>query len=382
MLPLLQGKFWGDDFVGIRPKLTFSKQKCKFFEYDDVIVLPHQKSVAGWGLGGVIDSNGQFIENSGFYSYWVTFGGKYNYKYKSALVLDEEFIWLGIFTKHWGHFLVDNISRLWFLTSKDYKGQKILYVSKTGEKITGNYLHFLTRLGIKEDDLVLVDDAIKVKKIIIPDYAKTDNEYHDEYINIFETALKFNDVSRVHNYRGRKVYFTRRYFPDAIKKERGENIIEYFFSLNGFDIIRPECLSLDEQIAIWSTADVISCINGTIPLNICFCGNNNPELLILNKTSLPHENLDELSHIFMKKVKYIDVYIPKYDKFASSIGDGPFVMCISSALREYAISNNMLLPKNDQKQTLGLSMYFFCFKRFFLNYCKALAKRIYRSFAN
>ena len=86
MLPLLQGKFWGDDFVGIRPKLTFSKQKCKFFEYDDVIVLPHQKSVAGWGLGGVIDSNGQFIENSGFYSYWVTFGGKYNYKYKRKAI--------------------------------------------------------------------------------------------------------------------------------------------------------------------------------------------------------------------------------------------------------------------------------------------------------
>lgn len=366
--------------MGIRPELIFSKQKCKYLEYDNVTVLPHKKSVTGWGVGGVIDSNGQFIDNSGFHSYWVTFGGKYNYE--RVRVVGEEFIWLGIFTKHWGHFLVDNISRLWFLMSKDYRGQKIIYVSKTGEKISGNYLLFLERLGVKENDLILVEDVIKVKKIVIPDYAKTDNEYHYEYIHIFKNILKFNDASCIQNYKGRKVYFSRCHFPDALKKERGEKIIEDFFSLNGFDIIRPECISLDEQIAIWSTADVISCINGTIPLNVCFCGNNNPELLILNKTSLPHENLDEFSMIFMKKLKYIDVYNPAYNQFASSIGDGPFVMYFSSALREYAVSNNMLLPKNDQSQALRLSTWFFCLKRYFLNYCKAVAKRVYRSFAN
>lgn len=73
---------------------------------------PHKSKI--WGLGGIVDAQGSFVEESSFRFY---FGGKYEYCDDDIVYHDEDVIYLGHLIPHWGVFLVDLTRRLWFYIS-------------------------------------------------------------------------------------------------------------------------------------------------------------------------------------------------------------------------------------------------------------------------
>ncbi|WP_224360177.1 hypothetical protein, partial [Klebsiella michiganensis] len=99
---------------------------CNFESYSEGFILPYKKKSNSWGIGGVLSENRKYINNSG-YNGWTSFGGEY--EFEDFDISEREVIWLGVIINHWGHFLVDNISRLWF--SLESKGKyHIAYVSE------------------------------------------------------------------------------------------------------------------------------------------------------------------------------------------------------------------------------------------------------------
>ena len=56
-----------------------------------------------------------------------------------------------------------------------------------------------------------------------------------------------------------KVYYSRKQFKKAKGTEIGENILLDLFSKNGFTIISPEQLTLDEQIAVVRNTKLLFC---------------------------------------------------------------------------------------------------------------------------
>lgn len=340
-----------------RPTLSFTKEVCKAEIISNVYVLPHKNKGSGWGVGGLLTNDKKYIRKSGFQSYWVDFGGEYDFS-DYTILGEGEYIWFGLFTEHWGHFLIDNISRLWYLNSKDIADAKILYVSKSGNKISGNFLRLMELLGIKSDNLVLVNKPLKVDKIILPEYSKSDDHYNEQFLSIFKkiSESEFLMIDQVPE----KVYFSRMKFKDAKKKELGEEQLEDFFCKNGYVILYPEELSLDTQINIWKSSKNIACINGTIPLNICFSMGNKPDITVLNKTSLAHENLDELCQMFDQNIRYIDVYSRDFAGKVHSIGKGPFIMEVTPELINFANENDLLLPSvNKRNSELHKNIFFY-----------------------
>lgn len=69
------------------------------------ILLPPKKDTSkSWGLGGVVDANESFVEDSIYRFY---FGGYYDFDKNNIKESEEEVIYLGHLIPHWGVFLVD-----------------------------------------------------------------------------------------------------------------------------------------------------------------------------------------------------------------------------------------------------------------------------------
>lgn len=111
-----------------RTKLYLQKEEGKSHLYDkpleclDIehgIVLPSKDwTQEGLLYGGVCDSKGNFVEESGFRE-----GGNLPYSYDEDDVVckDESVLFIGFFLNCYGHGITDHIKKLWFLETQEYK---------------------------------------------------------------------------------------------------------------------------------------------------------------------------------------------------------------------------------------------------------------------
>lgn len=362
----------------MRKEIERSEWKLRVDYFDDATVLPYKNKKNLWGIGGLVDRNNNYIDSSGFESYWVSFGGYYSYGNGNVNYIDESVIWFGIFTEHWGHYLVDNISRMWFLLD-NYNGEKIAYVSKSGNSMDGNFLRFMELLGVDKRDIICITSPTRFKKVIVPEYAKNDKYYNDEYIRIFDKVIKNSLVfDRVSKLKKEKVLLSRRMFGNAHAKELFGDYVENEFINSSYIPVSPESLSLDEQIYLWNKTRSIVCMNGTIPLNICFCRNENIEIIVLNKTSIKHDNLFDFQKIFkLERVKYLDAYDYRYASWAQSLGGGPFVLSVTKDIKEFLMMPSIQECLNRKGENKRL-IYIFLLKGFVLSKVKGVLIKVKR----
>ena len=327
-----------------------SDEKMQCLEIDQGIVLPRRFSDNGplWGIGGVCDSNNNFVELSFYDGGWAKHGGKYDWQQEEYI--DEEVMYFGVFLKHWGHFLVDLLGRAWYLP-KIEEHVKVVYIGE--EDPVGNYLEFFELLGIKPEQLLHVTKPTRFRKVIVPQFAcRPCIWYTDEYLSTFDyLADKVEKEQYVPAGMENldKVYFARLNFGKAAQTEFGENQIAEWMKVNGYTIISPEKLTLRDQIYIWNHAKEIVCLNGSIPINIMFSKNKNLKLVVMNKTSLIHKNLDLFILMRDCKATFLDVYREPVKGYPKSIGAGPFLLGISEDIKEYSKQHGMELPF-DEKQ--------------------------------
>jgi hypothetical protein len=315
---------------------------------DEGIVLPH-KPGDGWGLGGVVDESGRMVAESIYDNGWARFGGTYAFNQAEAQYVDEEVVWFGVFFRHWGHFLMDFIGRAWFLSS----GKKVAYVSDS-PSIDGNYARFLELLGVNAVDILKIERPTQFRRVIIPELSYIEGRFYTkEYKEMFDRVVS----SYVHSDRFsnlKQVYFSRSEFSQGFwSKDIGQEVIDNLFRMNGWTIVFPEKLTLDEQITIWNTARNIACINGTIPLNVAFSRKTTAELIVLNKSDRVHLNLLRYQKIFNRDVVYVDVYNPALTGFSRSLGGGPFCCTISPSLTAMCEDRGLALPTESALRRSG-----------------------------
>lgn len=324
-------------------------RQMKIESYDNAVILPRlQKGdYPMWGLGGVCTAQGEFVDLSLYDGGWATHGGRYEWDKSQEIYMDETIVYFGMFYKHWGHFLVDLIGRMWYpVCSKEYhKKMKVAYLGE--EEPDNNHLEFFRLLGIEEEQLIRVDGPIRCKKLIVPEFAAKSCEwYSDEYVKMFDGIIEqVNSDQLLNDKYGNleSVYFTRTQFKKAQESEFGEKYIEKVYAENGYNILAPEKLTLREQIFLWNHAKRIACVNGTIPLNVAFTQNEKLDLLVLNKTSIFHGN--PYLYLQMRGVKctFLDVYREPIKGYPKSLGEGPFMLEINEGLLEWFDDRGMMV---------------------------------------
>lgn len=312
-------------------------------EYPGGLILPRKETASGpmWGLGGVCDATNQFVESSFYDGGWATHGG--GYPWEDETYVDEDVVYVGMFYLHWGHFLIDLTNRYWALPVLQKRNAKIK-IAYLGEEEPGeNHIRFFELLGIQKEQLCHIQKPTRFRKVYVPQQGfKSCSWYTDEYIQMLdgmvENALTSGRVFLEFE-KADKVYFSRRSFSKAVGSEFGEEYFQTVFEQNGFTVLAPEALSLDQQIYIWNHAREIVCMNGTIPLNVLFCCNPNLKLTILNKTSIFHENPMILLKMRGVAARFVDIYREPLKGYPKSLGSGPFLLWPTENFSQYCDEN-------------------------------------------
>ena len=161
---------YNKDFFGdkLKPKNHFVERKIHFKIIEDATILPHKNLPDSVGLGGIVDSKGNFIEES-----FIHPGTNEIYTpYEKVEVASEPVIYFGMLVNIWGHCLTDNIKRLWFFFSNSYnkyfKKYPIVYVPMW-YGIIPNFAKLLEVMGFNVNNLRPITKPTKFPLVIMPD---------------------------------------------------------------------------------------------------------------------------------------------------------------------------------------------------------------------
>lgn len=312
------------------------------------VVLPQKDTQNGprWGLGGVCDEFGTFVELSAYDGGWATHGGAY--PYDNTDYIDCDVVYFGSFFKHWGHFLVDLMGRLWYYAQEGMSTPlpKLAYIGD--EEPSGNFLEIFSLLGISSEDLIHVVRPTRFRSVTVPEFScKSCEWYTKEYASIFDAMIRKVAEENYVSDRftdAKKIYFSRLSFGKAQYSEFGENNIAIWFESNSFTSVAPEKLSVRDQIYLWNHAEEIACLDGSIPLSLAFSKNPSLKLTILHKTSLEHLNVELYLLMRPCDVTLLDVWYEPFKGYPKSIGAGPFLLHLGEDAREYSTLRGWVFP--------------------------------------
>jgi capsular polysaccharide biosynthesis protein len=170
-------------------------------------------------------------------------------------VVDETVLFGGYLMKHYGHFIIESMSRLW--ARNLFPALPILFTSPRKWRQPPAYgTDVLTALGLEERILV-VDEPTIFRDVVCP---ATALEYRWKAFSIADEphteVAKALDGSSRRRWR-RPAYLTRSGLSDELRKSEAEPELESELASRGFHIVRPEELSLAEQISLFESAPLI-----------------------------------------------------------------------------------------------------------------------------
>lgn len=341
----------------------------------DGYVLPAnkmKKNGALCGRGGVLNDKLEYIENSGMLAVNMAnrMYGAYEFNLENVEYIDEKVIYLNHFMKHWGHYLIDVIGRLWYVLKNDISEYKIVYSSELGKEnyIKGNYLQLLNLLGIDEDKLIMVNKVTQFKEIIVPDSAIFPGKYFTKaYIEIFDYVVSKVEIKESVE---KRIYCSRRNLKNLKKREIGEECIENVFAENGFKIVSLEKMTLAEQISLINSVDEIFTISGTLPHNILFA-KEKIKLIILNKTYRLNRHQFLINQMRQNvNVEYVDINVSPLPVL---YGNGPFIMKLTDNFKRYAEENNIIFNYS-VNTNINIKEKFWYYFNYLLSYRGKIAK--------
>lgn len=313
------------------------KEHLEAHEYESAIILPLRNdgnACLAWGLGGVVDADGQFINESAIPGY-------YNYGYNdiTPVTREETVVYLGYFRKHWGDFLVDCTNRLWYSLSDHTSVDRYVFFCDAGKtlKLDGAYREFFELLGIW-NKLDIINTPTRYKRVIIPEssfcrqkgiwcpknYLKVFDAVRDNALN--KTAGQGTDVLS-----DKRIFLTRSMLLKAKRNELGLDLLDSFFSCNGYKVIAPEELSLREQIEAINNADIVACCSGTLPHNMLF-GKQEQKLVIIERNALNNRVQPYISRMRALEVYHVD---GNYTIYPVELAYGPFIYGYSKELKQF-----------------------------------------------
>ncbi|MBR2553956.1 MAG: glycosyltransferase family 61 protein [Aeriscardovia sp.] len=315
------------------------KEELNSSTYSKAVILPQKDNgIFLHGMGGVIDQNGEFLQSSGLVN---QFGGAYPFG-EIKQTIDEKVCYCGYLINHWGHFLIDVVSRLWYALEHDDEIDHYVFVGEenSDRKPTGNYLEFLSLLGI-ENKIWIINTPTRFREVVVPEISFAKGRYYNtKYNSIFDkvvsTTLGNNELEK--NW-PEKVYFSRNHFRGK-SVESGLDFVDHFFHKNGFTIIYPEEISLSEMILLLQNAKICAAESGTLTHNFLFA-QKGKEVIIIERQVTINVYQCNVDIIKALNVTYVDA---NYEIYTTSSSYGPYFLGYTACFQRFAEEKGLIPP--------------------------------------
>ncbi len=307
------------------------REKLDADVFCDATVLPLQEfpgDTLAWGRGGMLDSDGNFIPQSGITNYYETGYPALNSEYRDARV-----VYGGYFVHHWGHFLLDTVPRLWYCFENDAQVDKYVFMVNLGEDtgLKGNYREFFALLGIL-DKIEIVNQPTRYREVIVPElsYDRRNSYWSQRYNEIFEKVSanvkpdpKWEPKQRIFLSRGR--------LTKALKMEAGLQFLDHYFQKNGFEVIYPEQISLSYMIFLIRNAELCASGSGSLPHNMLF-GADGQKIVIVERYAYNDREQPDVNVMKRLNVVHVDGCLALYPV---ELSYGPFIFYYNSQFARF-----------------------------------------------
>lgn len=305
-----------------------------------------------FGKGGVVDSQGQYVALS-----CIEGRVQFDYPFESPEYRDETVVYCGYLVNHWGHFLIEGVTRLWYFLENDPSVDKYVFFLDENEEreIRANYREFLELLKIW-DKLEIINKPTTYREVIVPELGiRCRSSYIPQLVKVFDTIAD-NVVPEPSWETPEKLFYSRSQFAKGIPFEFGFDTIDNFFEKNGYTILYPEKVPLSRMIHYIRNARVVATLSGSLPHNMLFA-RNGQTVEIVERLVISDDNQTDVNRMRELNVIYIDANIPVYPTDFV----GPFIMGYTPELRRFAEDRGYLAPDT---QYLTKKHYKDCFRRY------------------
>ncbi len=194
---------------------------------------------------------------------------------------DEDVIFGGILINHFGHFMLECMSRLWYCVMHPEMTEKIIFLCN--QCTTEWMFEFFQLLDIPKERILFISNRpCKFHKIIVPEESiHSWKEYFDEYMIPYKKICENITPASIE-----KLYLTKSLFVQNWEEGRndcyGEEFFERFFQSRGYQIVAPETFSVKKKLEIIRGAKEIVTTSGSISHFALFC-KPGTEFTILNR---------------------------------------------------------------------------------------------------
>ena len=204
---------------------------------------------------------------------------------KNLNKLSETAIYGGIMVDHFGHFIIDTLNRLWYIIKYNDQNYKIVFTHYKYKEYSSRpsfQKEFLDLLGIHEERVLIIDEPTFFEKIIVP---KQSVYWYSSYNKALLSLIYDKLSGSVSPKSFDKIYISKTKVVESDSFLFNEEYFESFFSSQGFEVIYPEQLSVQDQIAYIAGAKIIACTSGTLSHLVMFA-NKNAKLICLMRSNL------------------------------------------------------------------------------------------------
>lgn len=308
-------------------------------EIHNGILLPYKGEMNGKTSGGVVDSDGIYVDLSGLHE---NHGCGYSVDSKDIVRKEKNAIYLGVWFPIWGHCITDNIKKLWFLKTPEAKrlindGADLVYIVMMNDRFTlpQSFVDLLCCLNIEITQLKQILVPTQYQSIYIPDnslFRKGEKIFYTkEFLETRNDILANLPKCKIPTYD--KIYFSRSRLKNG-KQDFGEKRIEDIFRYLGYKIIYPEKKTFAEQVALLQGCSHFAATEGSTSHNSLFC-KPHTEVCIIRKAGYVNDYQTTINHVNKQNVTYIDSHLSICaDK--NRVWNGPFFLYVNSHLCDFA----------------------------------------------
>lgn len=270
--------------------------------------------------GGVTDSNFSFIPLSltkrvspsqfnWVYEDWF-FGAKPGLKISELPYVDEDVVFIGALSNHYGHFILEGLSRLWVYFENGDWSKKAVYISESGDC---RFNEFFSLFGLRSDQVVCIHESTRFKSVTVPEQSiRLHDFYHEKYKNIID-KIKASVVPKS----SEGIFFSKK--SSTSSRAVGENFLEDTLFNNNYLVLQPENLGAYETIAWLMGCKELVASSGTNAHNGVFLPDG-ARLVCINRSAHFHPIQTMINEMKDLKVTYIDLFIWSSD---ANFGDSP-----------------------------------------------------------
>lgn len=164
--------------------------------------------------------------------------------------IEEEVVYLGRLIDHFGHIVLETLSRAWILNHVPPETRVVFHIQGTPE-FSFTLRRMLERFGVPLERILVLDTQTRLRRVVVPEalyeisYAAHER-LADAYRRVAERIIRSDGQT------DQPVYLSRRLLPSQQRPIVGELEMEDVLRENGFLVAHTETMSFEEQVRLIS----------------------------------------------------------------------------------------------------------------------------------